>query len=259
MNNLGQVIWSSENYKWEGHLNLFSRTKVKSVYVWWIVCFPAKMPSCENYLKAINRFQGRQRCQNCFASLLIKESALKDRNMLPKGSTLKEKNLLSTAAIFFPFWVNPFSEVTKCISLLNKMICFEGQEVASKDVYSKRKEFAPLSKFFPFWVDPFFRSHKSCLPCKNGRTSLKYVQSPWNVIFHDSLYGFSEWILFDIWNIWKACVRCGTSCDSPDEVSLQMPCHIDYSEIFSPLSFSSFWIGHFLSMYLETQTKHCFN
>ena len=62
----------------------------------------------------------------------------------------------------------------------NKATLFSCFATFLKEVYFKRKEFAPYgSKFFPFSVDPFSegtqfagkqRNHKSCLTCqKNGR------------------------------------------------------------------------------------------
>ena len=68
---------------------------------------------------------------------------------------------------------------------MSKRFCIPSE----KRVYIERKDFAPIgSKFFPFNVNPLFRrgtcvekqtgSHNSCLPCKNGKNSIKYIQFP---------------------------------------------------------------------------------
>ena len=63
-----------------------------------------------------------------------------------------------------------------------------------KQIYSERKEFAPMSKFFPFRIDPFQKGGKNnfgrvnplwkCIhSVSNSNTACQYTQWQWTVFY----------------------------------------------------------------------------
>ena len=92
INNLDQVIWLAENWKWAWHLNLFSMTRVKRLVLW------VKL-SAENILKYISYF-----AQKTYFDSSCKLSLLETARLAPVVFVLYL--FLSFSTLFF-FYHDP--------------------------------------------------------------------------------------------------------------------------------------------------------